>query len=567
MEYDIIDLIKLVGSVGLFIYGMKIMSEGIQKIAGSSLRSFLSYITNNKYLGAFSGFLITAVIQSSSAATVMIVSFVNAGLLTLQQSVGVIMGANIGTTVTGWFINGLGFANISIAAFALPAIGLGVPLLYSGTTKAKSWGEFLTGFGILFLGLEHMKGSIPIIENFDVNFLSHLQAYTQQWFSIPLFILLGAVLTIILQSSSTALGITLVIVAQGWMPINAAIGLILGENIGTTTTAYLASLVGNVSAKRAARIHFIFNVFGVVWAVAVFPFFVDFIDYLNINILGSKYSITSANLYHRGLAMTGAVTLFHTVFNIVNTLLLIHFIPLLINLSKRWVPSETEVEEMGNISVSNYIDTPEMAILQGQKYLLNMGQIGFDIYKNYRDLRFDKKDLNFKWIAEVEQFERKADDLQLKISSFLINVSYSNSSETTSNTVINMLSMANDLERICDTCYQLCLVEKKRQTDGVEFKPVMKKEITPLIMAVEDALVILIKNLGKSYQEVELGDAVSAEKKINELRDSIRKRHLERLEKKEDQIQSGLYFRDTYHLLEKIGDHILRVNGSIVGRH
>ena len=269
MEYSFYDFLKLIGSLGLFLYGMKIMSEGLQKVAGDRLRSILTAMTTNRVTGVLTGVLITALIQSSSATTVMVVSFVNAGLLTLAESISVIMGANIGTTVTAWIISIFGF-KVDMAAFALPLLAIALPLIFSGKSNRKSIGEFIFGFSFLFMGLSYLKANAPDL-NANPEMLAFVQNYTDMgFFSIILFLLIGTILTMIVQASAATMAITLIMCANGWISLELGAALVLGENIGTTITANLAALTANTQAKRAALAHFVFNVFGVIWVLIVF---------------------------------------------------------------------------------------------------------------------------------------------------------------------------------------------------------------------------------------------------------------------------------------------------------
>ena len=290
MEYGILDFFELMGGLAIFIYGMKMMSEGIQKVAGSSLRKILSSITNNKFSGLFVGFGLTTLVQSSSASTVMVVSFVNAGLMKVRQAIGVIMGANIGTTTTLWLVSLLGFSKFSISSMALPAAAIGVPMLLFGKRKYKYVGEFIFGFGLLFYGLDILKGGVPDYKS-NTEALYFLEMFNGLGFgSVLIFVLIGSVLTIVVQSSSAASAITIALVFQGIISFEQGAAMILGENIGTTITAYLAAIVGNINAKRAARAHLLFNIIGVIWMLFVFYWFIDLVDMFNMNVMGAKVS-------------------------------------------------------------------------------------------------------------------------------------------------------------------------------------------------------------------------------------------------------------------------------------
>lgn len=307
-------LIQVLGGLGIFIYGMKLLSESLQRVAGDRLRSFLSSMTRNRVSAVFSGLFITSTIQSSSATTVLVVGFVNAGLISLAQAIGVIMGANIGTTITAWIVSFLGF-KFNIATFALPAVAAGVILNFSRKESRSGWGSFLIGFGFLFLGLDYLKTAVPDSAKDPESFL-FLQQYTNMGFNtILLFVLIGALLTIVIQSSSASTTITITLAFSGYIPIDAAYGMILGENIGTTITANLAAIPGNRNAKKAALAHTMFNVFGVLWALLFFKMFTGIVDDL---IPGDPLTDKESTRFH--------ISLFHTMFNITNTLVLIWFV-------------------------------------------------------------------------------------------------------------------------------------------------------------------------------------------------------------------------------------------------
>ncbi|MFC2086382.1 Na/Pi cotransporter family protein, partial [Bacteroidota bacterium] len=337
MEYNLFDALTLIGSLGLFLFGMKLMSEALQKVAGDKMRSILSAMTSRRFMGVVTGFLITAIIQSSSATTVMIVSFVNAGLLSLIQSIGVIMGANIGTTVTAWLISILGF-KIQISVIAIPLIGLSFPLMFSKNNKRRSWGEFVIGFAILFLGLEYLKSSVPDLKS-NPELLEFVTNYTKSggW-SVLLFLGLGTLLTIIIQSSSATMALTLVMTFNGWIGFDLAAAMVLGENIGTTITANLAALVANISAKRAALAHFIFNTFGVIWVLLIFGFFLDKITWFVENIHGASPANDAA-------IVPIALAIFHTSFNITNTFILFWFAPFIKRIVEFLIPQSEDDEE------------------------------------------------------------------------------------------------------------------------------------------------------------------------------------------------------------------------------
>ena len=568
MEYGIKEFFTLLGGLAIFIYGMKIMSEGIQKVAGNSLRKILSSITTNKFSGLFVGFGLTTLVQSSSASTVMVVSFVNAGLMKVRQAIGVIMGANIGTTTTLWLVSLLGFSKFSISSIALPAAAIGLPLLLFTKRKSSYLGEFIFGFGLLFYGLHILKGGVPDYKH-NPEELGFLEGLSHMGYgSVLLFILIGTLLTVVVQSSSAASTITIALVFQGVITFEMGAAMILGENIGTTITAYLAAIIGNVNAKRAARAHFLFNVIGVVWMLVVFYWFIDFIDYLNQSMMGADVSVVHGDL--KAIPESDRkypLALFHTSFNIINSLLLIWFIPFIEKLVLKWVPDAKEKKAAEKkISISNFIGMPEMAIVEAKQDVLKLAELTKKMFGNFKALYNDEVKKRGKVFDKFKKHEDATDEMEMEISNFLIDVTHSNSSEETSDLAMNMVSMANDLERIGDINYQLSKTLEKKESLEISFKKKMDEPLKELIDKVEKAYEVMLANLSKDFGEVDLTEAYELENEINALRDQIKVQHLKRLGKKEDHVQSGLIFRDLLFALEKMGDHIYSVNKSMVGQ-
>ncbi|HMB61853.1 MAG TPA: Na/Pi cotransporter family protein [Eudoraea sp.] len=367
MEYGLSDLLALIGSLGLFLFGMKVMSDALLELAGSKMRAILATMTSNRFLGITTGFLITSVIQSSSATTLMVVSFSNASLLTLVESISVIMGANIGTTITAWLITILGF-KVSMSAIALPLVGFGFLFTLSKKDTTKNWGNFIIGFALLFIGLQFLKEAMPDI-NENPEILAFLQRYTDLgYWAVLVFLLIGTLLTIIIQSSSATMALTLIMTAQGWIPFELAAAMVLGENIGTTITANLAALVANYQAKRTARAHLIFNVLGVLWMLVLFYPFLRMISWFT-GMLGLESPYVDA------AAIPVAISLFHTVFNVFNTFLLVWFIKPIAGLVEKIVPEriapEKAIEEPKYLSKSmlKYPETAIASLLLESKYL------------------------------------------------------------------------------------------------------------------------------------------------------------------------------------------------------
>ncbi len=336
MEYGIGNILTLLGSLGLFLYGMKVMSDALMELAGDRMRTVLATTTSNRFYAVMTGFLITAAIQSSSATTLMVVSFVNASLLTMTEAVGVIMGANIGTTVTAWLISILGF-KVSMGSIALPLVGVGFLLGLSKKKKARNWGLFIIGFALLFIGLQFLKDSVPDIRN-NPEVLAFLAEYTTKgYLSVLLFLVIGTILTLIVQSSSATMALTLLMCHEGWIPFDMAAAMVLGENIGTTITANLAALVANYQAKRAARAHLIFNTLGVLWVLVFFYPFINIVGGIVESAEGTSPFVSAA-------VIPVALSLFHTSFNILNTTLLLGFIAVIVKMVEWLVPEEVKVE-------------------------------------------------------------------------------------------------------------------------------------------------------------------------------------------------------------------------------
>ncbi|MGM0479951.1 MAG: Na/Pi cotransporter family protein, partial [Bacteroidota bacterium] len=473
----------LIGSLGLFIYGMKVMSEGLQQAAGSKLRNLLGSITSNRVKGVLTGFGITSVVQSSSVTTVMTVSFVNAGLLTLVQSAGVMMGANIGTTVTGWIINIFGF-KVSIGSYALIFIALGAPLLFFARQKIKAWASAIIGFAILFMGLGFLKDAVP-----ELGPESPLVKFFVEYKDIPIvstliFVLLGAMVTIIVQSSSAAMALTMTLVASGIIPFEISAAMILGENIGTTITAELASTVGNVHAKRSARIHSLFNLVGVTWAVLLFPFILGGIEYFMITIgVGNPFE-NPAEHANTGLAI------FHTTFNLLNVLLLIWFVPNLVRIAERTVKSKGAQDEEFHLDYigSGYMSTPDLSLLEAKKEIAKFGEITSRMSRFSRSLLFEKSRKKQKKLHErIAKYEQITDRVEIEVANYLNKISEGELSGDTAVRIRGMNSIVNDLERIGDIYYQMSKTLERKSSEKIWFTPEQRNNLASMFDLVDRA--------------------------------------------------------------------------------
>ena len=556
----IMRILMLFGALALFIYGMKVMSEGIQKAAGQRLRQILGAITKNRLKGIFTGFLTTSIIQSSSATTVMVVSFVNAGLLSLKQSIGVIMGANIGTTVTAWIVAYLGFS-VSMSDYALPILFIAIIMLFSNKGNTKSWGEMLVGFAILFIGLELLKSGVPDLKGNveELQFLHDMSGYGT--FSVILFVLIGTMITILVQSSSAAMAITILLCERGIIPFEMAAGMVLGENIGTTITANLAAIVGNVHAKRAARAHFIFNVFGVVWMVAVFFFFLDFVDFVAVKM---GYSSPITHQESRPIALA----LFHTIFNILNVLLLVWFTPRIAKIVTKMVPTKSSEDENFSLDFisGGLLSTPELFLLEAQKELAKFGKITSKMSRFVQNLLFEQNKKNKKKLLDkIGKYEEITDRVELEISNYLHQCAERELSPESAMRVRGMVAITAELERIGDLFYQMSLIIERKNKEQIWFTPEQRNNIKKMLEGVDKAFDIMISNLGQAQKDVDFETAAKQEKKINKLRDKFKLEHLATIEKQEFNIKSGIIYTDLIYACERVGDHILNVSEALTG--
>lgn len=564
MEFGFIDALKLIGALGFFIYGMKIMSEGIQKAAGSGLRRILSMMTKNRYMGVLTGFLVTCLVQSSSASTVMAVSFVNAGLLSLVESAGIMLGANIGTTITGWLVAVLGF-KVKIAAMALPLLAIGVPMLFVKKNKIKYIGEFIVGFAILFWGLSELKHAVPDVKS-NPEILNFLGAYADSGFlSNIFFIFVGTLLTIVVQSSSASMALTQTLCFSGIIPFEVAAAMILGENIGTTITAELASLPANVHAKRSARIHSMFNIVGVSWAVLIISFTpaLEGVRAVAMNLLGSADPYTP-----EGAPM--GLAIFHTTFNLVNVLIMIWFVPLLVKLAIKSVKSKGDMDEEYNLEYisTGIMATPEMSILEAQKEVAKFGVVVHKMNGFVKELITEKDSKKIsKTLARVKKYEDITDRIEKDVADYLAKISEGEMSENSSLKIRGMLSIVGDLERIGDIYYQMSKGIERKIEQKVWFTPDQRNNILEMFEMVEAALNTMNGNLADSYSSVSLDKAKELEMALNKYRKALRKEHYENVEKGEYNFQSAAVYSDLFNSLEKVGDHAINVTEGITGEH
>jgi phosphate:Na+ symporter len=561
-SWGVIRLLILIGSLGLFIYGMKVMSEGLQQTAGARLRNWLRSMTSNRFKGVLTGFGITSIVQSSSVTTVMTVSFVNAGLMTLRESAGVMMGANIGTTITAWLVLLVGF-KVSIDSYSLVLIALVFPLLFVNRGKAKALSQAVIGFSILFMGLSFLKSSVPELDENSgiVQFFTEYRDPT--FFNRILFVLLGTLVTVIVQSSSAAMTLTMTLVAKGIIPFEVAAAMILGENIGTTITAELASLVGNVHAKRSARIHTLFNLIGVGWMIFIFPFFLDFVGWIVSLIGDGSWDPRNTEQANEGLAVL------HTSFNALNVLLLIWFVPQLVALAERTVKSKGKIDEEFRLEFigTNIVDTPEISIYEAKKEVAKFGEITSRMSRFTRTLLVDPDKKVFKnHLEKIEKYEEITDRVEIEVAKYLNKVSEGELTEQNSSEIRGLNSITNDLERIGDIFYQMSKTIEKKADDKIWFSPEQREGLLEMLDLIDEAFEVMVDNLKSEKNQVNMARAIELEDMINKKRDELRSGHLDNMESAEYNIKSGMIYNDLFSSCEKVGDHIINVSEAVAGK-
>lgn len=568
----ILQIFTLLGALGMFLYGMNIMSEGLQKAAGDRLRRFLEAMTSNRFKSVTTGLTITSIIQSSSATTVMLVGFVNAGLLALSQAIGVIMGANIGTTITAWLISLLGFkADISI--LAVPLMALGFVMSISKNERYKNISECVIGFSLLFLGLSLMKESVPDLRK-TPEVLSFIQGWTELGFgSVIIFMLFGTVLTLVLQSSSATMALTLIMMSMGWIPFHMGAAMVLGENIGTTITANIAAAVANTNAKRAALAHTLFNIFGVVWALVLFKPFTMMVG----SIIAAMGYPNPAELDYTGTietntpestAMLYGLSMFHTLFNTFNTCILIWFIPQLEKIVKSVIKkkknNDEEIFRLKFIS-GGHTSTAELSISQAQKEIEHFAQISRNGLGYIRSAIHATKSSEFEeYRQKLVKYEEIADRIEFEIASFLKDLPQESVSEDTRENINAMYKIVNELESLGDSGEAISRILTRRNMHDTAFSAENIRNIDSLINLVDKAYEIMIENL-KSEKVSMLGlkKAVDCEIQINDLRNLLREEEISSIEKGETNYLGSVYYMDVISEIERMGDFIINISQAL----
>ena len=548
----IVNILSLLGSLGLFLYGMKTMSEGLEKFAGERLRNILAAMTKNRFMGVVTGIAVTALIQSSSATTVMVVSFVNAGLMSLQQAIGVIMGANVGTTVTAWIISAIGF-KVNIVALALPLLAVGIPLIFSSISKRKSVGEFIFGFAFLFMGLNYLQTSASELNIGQLVATMLADVAGGGFLTVILFVVVGALVTMLVQASAATMAITLMLFDMQipGFGLEQAAALAMGQNIGTTITAFIASLTGNTQARRAALAHMFFNVFGVIVVLTMFYPFCNAVSWFVDNVLMAGGN----NLFK--------LSTFHTAFNIFNTLLLIGFVKQIEQFVCKLLPSRDEQEEYGLRYISGgLLSTAELSIFQARNEVGVMAERCHKMLGMVYAALTTEKDTEFeKMLKRIEHYEQITDNMENEIANYLRQVSEGRLSSFSKNHITQMLREVDELESIGDSMYHLArTLSRKRKLEESAFTELQMADIKRMIDLTDKALSQMYFVITEEHHDnIDLTPCYDTENQINDLRYACREENLKAVNSGKYSYRLGTFYNDFIAECEKVGDYVINV--------
>ena len=580
----ILNVLSVLGGLAMFLYGMALMSEGLQKSAGDRLRAFMAKMTSNAVKRVFTGTLVTCLVQSSSATTIMVVSFVNAGLLTLGNAIGVIMGANIGTTLTAW-ITSLGFS-VNIALFAVPMMAFGYLMYSSKKDSLKNVGQFLMGFAVMYVGLTFMKDcSNAILGSYQTGMMNFFGSINGFGFgSILLFLIAGAVLTIVLQASSATMAITMLLAASGLIDFKLAVAMVLGENIGTTITANIAAAVANTSAKRAARAHTIFNIIGVIWVLALFGPIVKLICVImeSLNFYNPMEASSQLAAIANGGLEAGAETMemyknsllygiamLHTLFNVTNTLVLIWFTPL-IEKAVVWLvkepKGETEVFRLKYIS-GGPLSTAELSLQEAEQEIVHFAEICRNGFVYTRDAINEQNPDNFDQLNDkLIKYEEITDRIEYEIAAYLNEVSKNEISEEAKTRIQAMYKIIGEMESLGDSGEAIGRILKRKNAHGKTFDKSILDRLNRMCDLVQRGYDVMIENL-KNKDNIDIAAALNCEYNINECRNHLREEHIVNIESDSYNYLTGVYYMDVLSELEKVGDFLINVSQAVVGKH
>jgi len=558
---------EILGALGVFIFGMKLMSESILKISGERLRTIMGTMTNNRFSGVITGLFITCLVQSSSATTVMVVSFVHAQLLTLVQSIGVIMGANLGTTITAWIV-AFGF-KFKLTSIAVPLVGIGVVMSFVKLARLKNIGNFVVGFGLLFLGLGLLKGAAPDVKNNQqwLEFVMELNSYG--FFSLVIFILLGGILTIVVQSSSAAMVITFTMIANGWLDFHQGAAVVLGENIGTTITAYLASMTANTAAKRAARAHFLFNIIGVGWMLVLFYPFTSFVT----TIYEASADLLPWDKYAEGAKLTEALqfdttnklALFHSLFNFTNICLLVGFTPMLAK-AATWMVKEKEAG-LGDTKFryinTGFLGAGELNFSEARSAISRLAELSENMFEKFVYI-YSNPDLDLTaTVKEIDKMEEESNDLTQELSEYMIQCSSDQMSESTRRTATSYIRVTAELEEICDCCHRMTDKAVRRYRKNRVISKDIEADVIQFAQLVEQIIGFYRSRITKEVTASDMETAISLEKQIDTKRSQLRKHAVRRMMKDGDAVKGELIYIDIVNTFERIANHSRNILQSL----
>lgn len=545
--------LKLLGSLALLMYGMKTMSEGLQKLAGGHLRHVLGTMTTNRFAGLLTGAFVTGAVQSSTATTVMTVSFVNAGLLTLTQAISVVMGANIGTTLTAWIMSVFGF-QMDMGNFIFPLFALALPLFFSRKGGRKSFGEFLFGFSFMFLGLTTLRENALGMDLEHNGLVIDFIASCRGWgfLSTLLFLLIGGVLTMCVQSSAAVMAITLVLCSGDILDLYMGIALVMGENIGTTVTSNIAAMTGNAQARRTAFAHFIFNTFGVVWVLCVFRPFVGMVQGL-VGWLAPDAS--------ESVAVTYALSAFHTCFNVCNVCLLIGFIKPIERLICRVIKSKEDEEELRlQYIAGGLLSTAELSILQARKEINLFAKRTYRMFGFVKDLLHTLDEGTFaKLFSRIEKYENISDRMEVEIANYLNKVSEGRLSSESKEQIREMLREVSELESIADSCYNLARTIDRRFRGQKDFTLRQYEHIEQMFQFTNEAMIQMMAVLEDAGHQVDVNLSFNIEQEINNYRNQLKAQNVMDINEKAYDYQMGVHYMDIIGECEKLGDYVVNV--------
>lgn len=551
----ILTIFQIAGSLGLFLYGMKILSEGLQKATGNKMKSILNMMTSNRLMAVLTGLLITVLIQSSSATTVMVVSFVNAGLMGLVPAIGVILGANIGTTITGWIVAIVGF-KMNISALALVSVAIALPMMFAKKVKTKDIAEIFLGFGLLFLGLDFLQGSMPDISG-NMTILSWLAQFNSGSPAMILVcVLIGMAITLVVQSSSATMAITLTMAYQGWLGVNTAAALVLGQNIGTTITAYLASIGASTAAKRAAWAHIMFNVIGSVLAII---FFKPLMWFVNSITPGDIYTMTGPTLQ---ATLPTFLAMFHTVFNVINTLIFFPFVKTFAKLIEKFIPAKTEFDADSyhfQYVGGTFMDTPEIYMLTIRDEIRKMADLASNMFSRYRTV-FDNPNVDMGHeVKALKHMEEYADQMQEQLSDFCVRMLQDSQTPTNASSLNCLIRVLDELESITDSCYNLIILSERRYNNGWQFSPEISEKLAQYETLVQEFLDYIRDHMDRTLTKAEMQRANDFEQKINEWRYELSDVIQQRLNTGVADVKVELLALEKVRHLEHIGDYCTNI--------